>query len=68
VDRSFHSYADVLALAAELGLQVIDFQDVVAREPDPLTVFTGYGHYTASGYALLGATIAARLRQDQVPE
>ena len=68
VDRGFHSYAEVLAIAAELGLPVIDFQEIVAREADPRAPFSGFGHYNASGYALLATSIAARLREDRALE
>jgi hypothetical protein len=63
-DPKHHAYAEVLALAKDLALPVTDFQEALAREPDPLVAFSGYGHYNARGYAMLAQVIAARLRQD----
>ena len=63
-DPKHHAYAEVLALAKDLALPVIDFQATLVREPDPLVAFSGYGHYNARGYAMLAQAIAARLRQD----
>ncbi len=53
----------VLTLVAELDIPIIDFQDVLSAQPDPLSFFPfrAQGHYTAEGYSLLAQQIETYL-------
>lgn len=53
----------VLAIAADLGIPVIDFETTLRASGDPLQyfVFRGHRHYTEEGYALLAEQIRREL-------
>jgi hypothetical protein len=54
---------EVLALVKALSIQIIDFEDVMSKHPDPISLFTlrRRAHYTAEGYQLLAKKIEIEL-------
>jgi hypothetical protein len=50
---------EILAVAAELGLRVIDFAETVSTHPEPKSLYPdrGWGHLDEDGYQLLADTV-----------
>jgi hypothetical protein len=53
---------EVLSVARELGLEVIDFAAIVAADPDPDRFYPlrGIGHFSPAGHARLGEALLNR--------
>ena len=64
-DQLYHR-GEVLAIVKDLNIPLIDFHEVLGKQPDPLTVFPFrlHSHYNAEGYRLLADSIAERLSRD----
>ena len=57
---------EVLAIAREEGLEVIDLYPEFHAHPDPMSLFPyrGHFHYNAEGYRLVANTVLRRLDKD----
>jgi hypothetical protein len=57
--------AEILPVAAKLGLRTIDFSETVSRHPDPSSLYPnrGRGHFDEDGYQLLTDTIVRCLTE-----
>jgi len=65
VDSNFLLRQDVLRIAKEMGVPVVDMQaEVFDKQPDPLTLFNWrtYGHYNLQGYTLVAKRLEEFLR------
>jgi len=65
VDEATERRAEVLAIAREVGLKIIDFDTVLQAKENPLETFPFgmAGHYNPIGYDLLARQIDKTLRQ-----
>lgn len=65
VDSNFLLRQDVLRIAKEMGVLVVDMQaEVFDKHPDPLSLFNWrtYGHYNLEGYTLISKKLDEYLR------
>jgi hypothetical protein len=66
VDDNFLLRRDVLKLAGELGLPIIDTKaEIFDKQADPLSLYNWrtYGHYNPKGYALIAERLGRFLRE-----
>lgn len=64
IDENFLLRQDVLRLAGDVGLPVIDIQgEIFDRHPDPVSLYNWrmYGHYNTEGYRLVSDRLIAYL-------
>jgi hypothetical protein len=61
---NFYDRDDVLAIIHKLGIPLIDFHEVLSKQPDPLSLVPNVGaHYNADGYKLLSEFIVSQLKK-----
>lgn len=59
-----HYKEDILAELNDLGILVLDMEEIILRHPDPVGLypFRVRGHFTPEGYKLVANSIIAKLR------
>ncbi len=69
VDSNFLLRRDVLHIAAQVGVPVLDIQaEIFDKSRDPLSLFNWrtYGHYTLEGYTLISRRLVQFLRENTI--
>ncbi|RJQ56239.1 MAG: SGNH/GDSL hydrolase family protein [Nitrospiraceae bacterium] len=65
-DGNFYDRDDVIAIVHKLGIPLIDFHEVLVKNPEPLSLVPYAGaHFNADGYNLLSEFIFSQLKQDR---
>jgi hypothetical protein len=70
VDKNFLLRQDVLKIAKEMGVLVLDVQsEVFDKQADPLALFNWrtYGHYNSNGYDLVAKKLSEFLNLNTKP-
>jgi hypothetical protein len=67
-DGLFYYREEVIAIVNQLGIPLIDFQEVLEKYSDPLLIseINDRLHYSAKGYKLVAELIAGRLRENNL--